>query len=66
MSVVLGKVDRAVTPLVYNSRLTKRNVRITVKLLKGVETIVAKVEIAYDKNFLLLSQCFRLSSAAHL
>ena len=26
---------------------------------------MAKVEIAYDKQFLLLSQCFRLSSAAH-
>ena len=47
----------------YKQRCGK-SLKITVYLLTKVENIVAKVEIACVEQFLLLSQCFQILSAA--
>ena len=45
----------------YGKSLDKKE-----QLLKGVENTVAKGEIPYNEQFLLLPQCFQKSSAAEV
>ena len=42
-----------------------KSLKMKEQLLNRVETIVAKVEIAHHEQFLLLKQCFQMSSTGN-
>ena len=53
------------TTLKTFTQIYLKSLLMKVQLLKGVENIVAKEEIAHYEQFLLLPHCFQKSSAAN-